>query len=100
MNSVHSGTIADLEYRVDSVAACDTAHMPTVLVVEGYRFFFFSNEGFEPPHIHVEKGDSHAQMVAGTASAACLFGRILALPAPQNARACGRTRGRVYRGMA
>jgi hypothetical protein len=34
--------------------------MPTVLVVDGFRFFFFSNEGFEPPHIHVEKGDSHA----------------------------------------
>jgi len=35
--------------------------MPTVLMVEGYRFFFFSNEGFEPPHIHVEKGDGHAK---------------------------------------
>jgi hypothetical protein len=44
-----------------SATACDTAVMPTVLVVEGYRFFFFSNEGFEPPHIHAEKGDSHAK---------------------------------------
>ena len=35
--------------------------MPTVLVIEGFRFFFFSNEGFEPPHIHVEKGDGHAK---------------------------------------
>jgi uncharacterized protein DUF4160 len=35
--------------------------MPTVLIVEGFRFFFFSNEGFEPPHIHVEKGDGHAK---------------------------------------
>jgi hypothetical protein len=35
--------------------------MPTVLVVEGFRFFFFSNEGFEQPHIHVEKGDGHAK---------------------------------------
>ena len=47
--------------RSCAVAACDTAVMPTVLIVEGYRFFFFSNEGFEPPHIHVEKGDSHAK---------------------------------------
>ena len=30
--------------------------MPTVLRVEGFRFFFFSNEGHEPPHIHVESG--------------------------------------------
>lgn len=36
--------------------------MPTVLRVEGYRFFFFfSNEGTEPPHIHVERADGHAK---------------------------------------
>jgi Domain of unknown function (DUF4160) len=29
--------------------------MPTVLVWRGYRFYFYSNEGFEPPHIHVDK---------------------------------------------
>ena len=27
------------------------------LVVEGFPFFFFSNEGSEPQHIHVERGD-------------------------------------------
>ena len=30
--------------------------MPTVLRVAGFRFFFFSNEGSEPPHIHVQEG--------------------------------------------
>lgn len=30
--------------------------MPTVLRWKGYRFYFFSNEGNEPPHIHVDKG--------------------------------------------
>ena len=29
--------------------------MPTVLVLGPYRFFFFSNEGSEPPHIHVRR---------------------------------------------
>jgi hypothetical protein len=29
--------------------------MPAVLRIKGYRFFFFSNEGNEPIHIHVEK---------------------------------------------
>ena len=29
--------------------------MPTVLRWAGYRFDFFSNEGYEPPHIHVDK---------------------------------------------
>jgi len=27
--------------------------MPTVLRQDGFRFFFYSNEGNEPPHIHV-----------------------------------------------
>src|SRR5262249_55675133 len=35
--------------------------MPTVLIIQGFRFFFFSNEGSEPPHIHVEKGDGYAK---------------------------------------
>lgn len=29
--------------------------MPTVLRWNGYRFYFFSNEGYEPPHIHIDK---------------------------------------------
>lgn len=35
--------------------------VPTVLLIEGFRFFFFSNEGTEPPHVHVEAGDGHAK---------------------------------------
>lgn len=35
--------------------------MPTVLLVAGYRFFFYSLEGNEPPHIHVERGDDVAK---------------------------------------
>ena len=35
--------------------------MPSVLVVEGFRFFFYSNENKEPPHIHIEKGDATAK---------------------------------------
>ena len=30
--------------------------MPTVLRVRGYRFYFFAEEGSEPPHVHVDKG--------------------------------------------
>ncbi len=35
--------------------------MPNVLRVGKYRFFFFSKEGGEPPHIHVESGDDYAK---------------------------------------
>jgi hypothetical protein len=36
--------------------------MPTLLRVEGFPFFFFSNEGQEPPHVHVSKGDGVAKL--------------------------------------
>lgn len=35
--------------------------MPTVLRVGPYRFFFYSNEGIEPPHVHVEHGEKYAK---------------------------------------
>jgi hypothetical protein len=35
--------------------------MPTVLQLLGFRFFFYSLEGNEPPHIHVEHGDRTAK---------------------------------------
>ncbi|HHV54260.1 MAG TPA: DUF4160 domain-containing protein [Firmicutes bacterium] len=35
--------------------------MPTVLRLDGYRFFFFSNEGDEPPHVHVEYQGAYAK---------------------------------------
>ena len=35
--------------------------MPTVLYVLGWRFFFYSNEGNEPMHIHCQKGEKEAK---------------------------------------
>ena len=35
--------------------------MPTVHREGGFRFFFFSNERQEPPHVHVESGDGYAK---------------------------------------
>src|ERR687883_354290 len=36
--------------------------MPTVWRERGYRFFFFSNERNEPPHVHVQSGDGYAKV--------------------------------------
>ena len=36
--------------------------MPTVLRIKGCRFYFFSNEGIEPKHIHIEKADACGKM--------------------------------------
>jgi len=35
--------------------------MPTVKKIDGYRFFFFSREGHEPPHIHVDQAEKYAK---------------------------------------
>jgi|LakMenEpi03Aug12_release.lakeMendotaPanAssembly.Ray.scaffolds.fasta_scaffold282623_3 hypothetical protein len=48
--------------------------MPTVLRLNGYRFFFFSLEGNEPPHIHVENGDRVAKYWLNPISLASSYG--------------------------
>ena len=35
--------------------------MPTVLRVGPYRFFFYSGDRDEPPHVHVERDDNIAK---------------------------------------
>ncbi len=35
--------------------------MPTAMRREGFRLFFYSNEGDEPPHVHVERQGSTAK---------------------------------------
>jgi hypothetical protein len=35
----------------------DVRPMPSVLRIGRFRFFFFSNEGEEPPHVHVKAGE-------------------------------------------
>ncbi len=36
--------------------------MPTILLVRGWRVFFYSNEGTEPPHVHARKGGTECKM--------------------------------------
>lgn len=36
--------------------------MPTIWREHGYRFFFFMADRFEPPHVHVQKGDGAAKL--------------------------------------
>ena len=35
--------------------------MPTILVLFGWRLFFYANEGDEPIHVHCRKGDSECK---------------------------------------
>lgn len=35
--------------------------MPTILVIMGWRFFFYANERNEPMHVHCHKGNADAK---------------------------------------
>ena len=48
--------------------------MPTVLRQGPYRLFFYSNEGHEPPHVHVSRENRLAKFWLGTVSVAENFG--------------------------
>ncbi len=48
--------------------------MPTVPRWEGHRAFFYSNEGHEPPHIHVESNGREAKFWLGDLEVALNFG--------------------------
>jgi hypothetical protein len=36
-------------------------HVPTILLILGWRFFFYANERHEPIHVHCRKGDAEAK---------------------------------------
>ncbi len=48
--------------------------MPTVLRWKGYRFYFFSNEGCEPPHVHIDEGGCSAKVWLSPVAAARVIG--------------------------
>ncbi len=35
--------------------------MPTILLIDGWRFFFYANERNEPIHIHCQKGEKECK---------------------------------------
>lgn len=48
--------------------------MPTVLRVGRFRFFFYSNEGQEPPHVHVQAGGAEGKFWLDPVSLAFSYG--------------------------
>lgn len=35
--------------------------MPTILLIDGWRFFFYANEGDEPIHVHCQKAEKECK---------------------------------------
>ena len=48
--------------------------MPTVLRWNGYRFFFYSADGWEPAHVHVVSGGREAKIWLNDLSVAVNLG--------------------------
>jgi hypothetical protein len=48
--------------------------MPTLLRWNGYRFFFYSADGWEPPHIHVTKQGKETKLWLNTIAVAVNIG--------------------------
>lgn len=48
--------------------------MPTILRLGPYRFFLFSNEGQEPPHIPVKAGSNEAKFWLNPVTLASNYG--------------------------
>ena len=42
--------------------------MPTLGRIGPYRFFFYSNERVEPPHVHAQQGAEDRQILAKSGS--------------------------------
>jgi hypothetical protein len=54
----HAGAVVAGGARLQGHSVLDIpSTLPTVLRMDGFRFYFFSNERNEPPHVHVRKGD-------------------------------------------
>ena len=53
---------------------CYNRAMPTVLRSGPYRFYFYSHEPNEPPHIHADRDDSSAKFWINPVQLAANFG--------------------------
>lgn len=40
--------------------------MPTLLRIGAFRFYFYSHEPNEPPHVHVDRGEATIKIWLGT----------------------------------
>ena len=43
------------------VGKVEDVSMPTILLILGWRLFFYANEGSEPIHVHCQKGDKECK---------------------------------------
>jgi hypothetical protein len=40
--------------------------MPTVMRIGAFRFYFYSHEPYEPPHIHIDRGEATIKVWLGS----------------------------------
>jgi hypothetical protein len=44
-----------------ATSTMEPVDMPTILIILGWRFFFYANERNEPIHVHCRNGDAEAK---------------------------------------
>ena len=49
------------DFSILGAATAGESSVPTILRKDGYRFYFFSHEPNEPPHVDVDKGGASAK---------------------------------------
>ncbi len=56
--------------EVGANASLQEPRLPTILQTGPYRFFFYSSDGDEPPHVHVERDNKRAKIWLAAAAIA------------------------------
>ena len=72
--------------------------MPTVLRAGPYRFYFYSHEANEPPHIHIDRDELSAKFWLEPVGLARNYW-ILAQGAAADSENCQRTRRSILGGL-
>ncbi len=49
------------EVRILRARQTEHVHMPTILLIQGWRLFFYSNERDEPMHVHACKAETECK---------------------------------------
>jgi hypothetical protein len=55
-------TVSTARLRMMAQRLLRSALMPSILRVGPYRFYFYSSDRREPPHVHVERGSYRAKL--------------------------------------
>jgi hypothetical protein len=72
--------------------------MPTVGRIGPFRFFFYSNEGAEPPHVHAQQERKACEILVGTRGSG-IVGKVFCFRSSVDRAYRGGEPGAVFGGL-